>query len=330
MTDLDRRAFLASSLATMALAAAPGWAERRNDMPYRTLGKTGEKVSLLCLGGYHIGVNTLTEEESIRLMRTAVDEGVNFFDNAWAYHDGGSELLMGKALKDGYRDKVFLMTKGQAWNAADAERFLNDSLKRLQVETIDLWQVHEVVRPESPKQVYTEGTLEFLEKAREAGKIRYIGFTGHHLTSTHLEMIDRGFDWDTVQMPMSVVDFHFMSFQQRVLGKALEKNMGILAMKSLGGGNGTIPRSGAATVEECLRYTMSLPVSTVVSGMRNLEELRDNIATAKAFQPMTEAELTALRERTESVGLDGGLEAHKSAWHKDIQERMIADGLTPT
>lgn len=330
MTQLDRRSFIASSLAGLALTSAPGWAERRNDMPYRTLGKTGEKVSLLCVGGYHIGVDTLSDEESVTLMRTALDEGVNFLDNARAYHNGGSEVRMGKALKDGYREKAFLMTKGRARNAKEAEQYLDESLKRLQVDMIDLWQIHEIVRPESPERIYTEGVLEYLLKAKEAGKIRYIGFTGHHLTSTHLEMIERGFPFDTVQMPMSVMDYHFRSFQQRVLGKALEKDMGVLAMKTLGGGTATIPKSGAATVAECLEYAMSLPVSTVVSGMRNLDELRANIATAKNFQPLTDEELTAFRKRTESLGSTGELEAHKTAWHKDIQERMIADGLTPS
>ncbi len=329
MNELNRRTFLGASAAGIAMAAHPAWAERRNDMPYRTLGKTGEKVSLLCVGGYHIGVDSLSDEESVRLIRTALDEGVNFLDNAWAYHDGRSEIRMGKALKDGYRDKAFLMTKGQARDAAGAERYLEESLKRLQVDTIDLWQVHEVVHPDSPAKIYTEGVLDYLEKARQAGKIRYIGFTGHHLTTTHLEMIERGFHWDTIQMPLSVMDYHFRSFQQRVLGKAVEKEMGILAMKTLAGGPGRIPASGAATVAECLRYSMSLPVSTVVSGMENLTELRENIATARAFKPMTAQELSALRARTESAGKDGQLENYKTAWHLDIQEQMKADGLAP-
>lgn len=329
MTKLDRRTFLGASAASLALAAHPAWAERRNDMPYRTLGKTGEKVSLLCVGGYHIGINALSDEESIRLIRTALDEGVNFLDNAWAYHDGRSEIRMGKALRDGYREKAFLMTKGQARDAKGAERYLEDSLKRLQVDTIDLWQIHEIVRPESPEKIYTEGVLEYLEKARTAGKIRYIGFTGHHLTTTHLEMIERGFNWDTIQMPLSIMDYHYRSFQQRVLGKAVAQDMGVLAMKSLAGGPGRIPASGAATVAECLRYSMSPPVSTVVSGMENLKELRENIATTRAFKPMTEQELTALRARTESVGKDGNLEDYKTAWHLDIQEKMKAEGLVP-
>ncbi|MBX3178279.1 MAG: aldo/keto reductase [Candidatus Hydrogenedentes bacterium] len=324
---MNRRSFLGTSLAGAALLGAPAWAEKREGMPYRDLGKTGEKVSLLCVGGAHIGMKDVTDEQSIAIMRAAVDEGVNFFDNAWAYHGGRSETLMGQALKDGYRDKVFLMTKGQAWNADLARKYLEESLRRLDVDMIDLWQVHEVVRPEYPAQVYTEGVLEYLLKAKEEGKIRYIGFTGHHLTSIHLEMIDRGFPFDAVQMPMSVLDYHFWSFQQKVLPLALEKNMGIIAMKTLAGGG--VMQAGTASVAECLRYAMSLPVSTVVSGMQSMEELKQNLAVAKAFTPMDEAEMADLRERTKPSGEDGRFEAYKTAWHKDVQEKMIAEGLTP-
>lgn len=325
---MNRRTFLGTSLAGAALLGAPAWSEKREGMPYRTLGKTGEQVSLLCVGGYHIGVDTLSDEESVALMRTAADEGVNFFDNAWAYHDGRSEIRMGKALKDGYRDKVFLMTKGKARDAAEAQRFLEESLKRMEVDMIDLWQVHEIVEPEGPGKIYGQGVLDYLVKAKEEGKIRYIGFTGHHLTSIHLEMLAGGFDFDTLQMPMGILDYHYRSFQQNVLQKALDKNMGVIAMKTLGGGG--VLKSGAASVGECLRYAMSLPVSTVVSGMQTMEELAQNIATAKAFEPMDDAALAAFRERTKSFGNDGRFEDYKTAWHLDIQEKMIAEGGTPS
>jgi predicted aldo/keto reductase-like oxidoreductase len=328
--SMNRRTFLGTSLAGAALLSQPAWSEKREGMPYRVLGKTGEKVSLLCLGGAHIGGKEVTDEDSIAIMRTAVDEGVNFFDNAWAYHNGRSELLMGRALKDGYRDKVFLMTKGQARDAAGAQRFLEESLKRLDVDVIDLWQVHELVEPDGPGKVFSLGVLDYLMKAKEEGKIRYIGFTGHHLTSIHLEMLAGDFDFDTIQMPLGILDYHFRSFQQNVLQKALDKNMGVLAMKTLGGSPGAVPESGAATVAECLRYAMSLPVSTVVSGMETMEQLKQNLATAKAFVPMDEAELAALRTRTEPFGNDGRFESYKTAWHKDIQEKMIAEGITPS
>jgi len=327
---MNRRAFLETTFAgAAAFATFPAWAEKRNGMPYRDLGKTGEKVSLLCVGGAHIGGKDVTDEDSIKIMRTAVDEGMNFFDNAWAYHGGRSEILMGRALKDGYREKVFLMTKGQARDAAGAQRYLEESLKRLDVDVIDLWQIHELVEPEGPGKVYNEGVLEYLMKAKEEGKIRYIGFTGHHLTSVHLEMLAGGFDFDTVQMPLSILDYHYFSFQQKVLPKAVEKKMGVLAMKTLGGSPGSVPESGAATVAECLRYSMSLPVSTVVSGMDTLDKLKENIATAKSFTPMDETEMAALRARTESFGNDGRFESYKTAWHADIQKKMRDEGLTP-
>jgi len=193
-----------------------------------------------------------------------------------------------------------------------------------------LWQIHELVDPEEPGKVFTQGVLDYLLKAKEQGKIRYIGFTGHHLTSTHLAMLEGGFDFDTVQMPLSILDYHFRSYQRVVLPRAVEKNLGILAMKTLGGSPGAVPESGAATVEECLRYAMSLPVSTVVSGMETLDKLKQNIATAKAFSPMSEAEMTALRERTESFGNDGRFESYKTAWHVDIQDKMRERGLTPS
>jgi len=325
---MKRRTFLEASLATAAMLGLPAWAEKREGMPYRELGKTGEKVSLLCVGGYHIGVDKLSDDESVALMRTAVDEGVNFFDNAWAYHDGRSEVRMGKALKDGYRDKVFLMTKGQARDAKGAQQYLEESLRRLDVDTIDLWQIHEIVRPESPGLIYGQGVMEYLLKAKEEGKIRHIGFTGHHLTSIHLEMLEGGFPFDTVQMPMSILDYHYRSFQGTILPKALERGMGVLAMKTLGGGPGAIPKSGAASVEECLRYAMSLPVSTVVSGMKTMEELRQNIGAAKSFTPMSETEISALRERTQPFGNDGRFEDYKTVWHVDIQEKMKANGQT--
>jgi uncharacterized protein len=268
--ELGRRDFLRiSAVAAAGLSLAPGseTIEKRNGMPYRVLGKTGELVSLLCVGGSHIGIYNVSEEEAIAIVRTALDEGVNFLDNSWDYHEGRSEERMGKALKDGYRDKAFLMTKFDGENREDAQQHLEDSLRRLGVDTIDLWQFHECIRPEQPERVYTEGALEFALEAREQGKIRYIGFTGHFQPHLLAEMIERGFDWDTIQMPLNCFDHHFRSFEKEVLPKALDKNLGVIAMKTLGGSPGELPhRSGAVTREECLRYAMSLPVSTVCSG----------------------------------------------------------------
>lgn len=318
--SMTRRSFVKTSAVCGAgawLSSATADESRVNDMPQRELGKTGQKVSLLCLGGFHIGVPELSDEESVRIMRRAVDEGVNFFDNAWQYHDGRSEERMGLALKDGYRAKVFLMTKHKGRDAAEAQEHLETSLRRLQVDVIDLWQFHEIVHPDQPKRVYDNGALEFAVKAREQGKIRYIGFTGHHVNGTHVEMIQRGFDWDTVQMPLNVFDYHFRSYQKSVLPMALERNMGVIAMKTKGGSPGVLPETGAVTHDECLRYAMSLPVSTVCSGMDSMEVLERNLAAAKSFTSMTENEMEALRERVKPDAAKGLHEVYKTSWHRD-------------
>jgi predicted aldo/keto reductase-like oxidoreductase len=280
-------------------------------MPYRTLGKTGLEVSLLTVGGHSIGIREqLREKESIRLMRTAVDEGINFFDNAWDYHDGRSERWMGKALQDGYRQKVILMTKHHGREPKRAQKHLEDSLKRLKTDVIDVWQFHEIDEPQEVESIYSSGTLEFAVKAREEGKIRFIGFTGHYRPALHLDMINRGFDWDTVQMPINVLDHHFMSFSQQVLPVALEKNVGVIAMKSLAGG--AIPENDLVPAEDCLRFAMTLPISTLCSGMDSMEVLRKNITTARNFVPMTEDEMAALLDRTLPLARDGQYEEYKT------------------
>lgn len=322
--QMDRRTFLKSA-AVGAVAVAinkPAAEELRNGMPYRPLGRTGEMVSLLCIGGFHIGQRHVSEKDAIAIMRTAVDEGVNFFDNAWAYHDGVSEERMGKALKDGYRDKVFLMTKHKGRNPENARRYLEDSLRRLDVDVIDLWQFHEVIRPEEPEEIYSSGAIDVALKAKEEGKIRYIGCTGHHYPFIQAEMITRGFRWDSIQMPLNVFDHHFRSFEKEVLPLATERGIGVIAMKTLGGSPGAIPKTGAATVSECLRYAMDLPVATVCSGIDSMEILRENLRVAKTFTPMTAEEKTELLARTARPAADGAHESYKTAWHRDIQKTM--------
>lgn len=325
---LDRRDFL-----KMAAAMLAGWSagsgagaletvEVRNGMPYRRLGRTGEKVSLLCLGGSHIGQRSVSEKDSIAIQRTAIDEGVNFFDNAWAYHDGRSEELMGKALKDGYRDKVFLMTKHKGRDPESARRYLEESLKRLDVDVIDLWQFHEVVRPEEPGMIFESGAIEEALKARDEGKIRYIGCTGHHIPSIQAEMITRGFPWDTIQVPLNIFDHHFRSFESEVLPKAVEKDIGVIAMKTLGGTPAPIPRKSEVSPADCLRYAMNLPVATVCSGIDTIEFLRYNLNVAKSFQPMTAEELADILARSREPALDGKYETYKTAWHRDIQKAI--------
>ncbi len=317
MEKMDRREFLKVSAVAAAGLSFP-WGlnaavETRNGMPYRVLGKTGEKVSLLCLGGYHIGTSSLTDEETVRLIRKAIDEGINFLDNAWCYNGGRSEERVGLALKDGYRDKVFLMTKHHGRDAATAQQHLEQSLRRLQVDVIDLWQFHEIIRPEEPARIYSEGAIEFALKAREQGKVRYIGFTGHQRPPYLAEMITRGFAWDTVQMPLNVLDHHHLSFEKEVLPLALEKQIGVIGMKSLGGSPGQIPnQSKVASVEECLRYTMSLPVASVCSGMDSMDKLMANLAVAKAFKPLEPQEQAELLARCEPHAAQGAFEPYKA------------------
>lgn len=312
---LGRRDFLkASAGAAMsaALLRPLATAETRNGMPYRALGKTGENVSLLGLGGAHIGGKNLTDDEAIRIMRTAVDEGVNFFDNAWEYYNGVSEERMGKALKDGYRDKVFVMTKVIGRTREIAQQELETSLRRLAVDVIDLWQIHSVFHPDDPKKVYEDGPLDVAKEALASGKIRYVGFTGHNTPATHLEMIERGYDWATVQMPLNIFDHHYRSFAQQVIPKAAEKKIGVLAMKTMGGAKDTIVGTGLVTADECHRYAMNLPISTVIIGMETIDELRANIALAKSFKPYTPEELNELLARTKELGSTGQHEPFKS------------------
>lgn len=341
--DISRRGFLQTTAiaggAVMA-GAGPLHAATRNGMPYRILGKTGIEVSLLCLGGAHIGERHVSDEQSIAIMRHAVDEGINFFDNAWAYHEGRSEILMGRALKDGYRDRVFLMTKHKGLDAATAQEHLETSLRRMEVDVIDLWQFHEIVHPDQPRRIYDNDAIDYALKAKEEGKIRYIGFTGHHINTTHLEMLERGFDWATIQMPLNVFDHHFRSFERNVLPRAVERGMGILAMKTMGGSaaypqDGTPPRAnlletGAVTPEECLRYAMSLPVTSVVSGMDTMEILKRNLEIAKDFTPYTQAELAALREKVKPYAETGVHEIYKTTWHRGSIEVPAGNDPNPS
>jgi len=306
----SRRDFLKISVAAAAglsLGAGPA------GMPYRALGNTGERVSLLGLGGAHMGYDgDLSERDAIALMREAVDAGINFFDNAWSYSGGLSEERMGRALTDGYRQRVFLMTKEASRDPATAIERLEESLRRLRTDVIDLWQLHHIHHPDEPEQIYERGLLAAALKAREQGKIRYLGFTGHTDPALHLEMIERGFSWDTVQMPVNVLDPHYLSFVEQVLPVAVEKEIGVIAMKTLAGTPGVIPATGAATVSECLRFAMSLPVSTVCSGMDSLDKLRHNVSIAREFAPLDDEERLALLVRTAEQGRQGELQSYKA------------------
>ncbi|MHC5543307.1 aldo/keto reductase, partial [Singulisphaera rosea] len=284
-------------------------------IPVRPLGKTGEAVSLLCLGG-HACTNPkkLSEAESLALIQRAVDEGITFMDNAWDYHNGLAEERMGKALVVGNRrDKVLLMTKCCGRTAKDAQSNLEDSLRRLKTDRIDLWQFHEIVYDNDPDWVFAEdGAIHTGLKALQEGKVRYLGFTGHKDPSIHLKMLNKPFAWSSVQMPLNVMDAHYRSFQKRVLPVLNERGIGVLAMKSLGG-TGNIVTEAGIPVEEALRYVLSLPISTLVTGIDSVKVLEQNLKIVREFSPLSDEQRQAIEGRTLKLAGDGRFELFKSS-----------------
>jgi predicted aldo/keto reductase-like oxidoreductase len=285
----------------------------RGDMRYRKLGRTGEEVSLIGVGGYHIG-SIKDENDSTKLIRTAIDRGINFMDNCWDYHDGDSERRMGTALKDGYREKVFLMTKFDGRTKKAAAEQLDESLQRLQTDHIDLLQFHENIRLEDPDRFFADGgAREALEEAKKAGKIRYIGFTGHKDPLVHLRMLEvakeHDFHFDTAQMPINVMDAHFRSFLQHVVPELVQQEVALLAMKTLAGGN--ILSSNTVSATECLHYAMSMPASVVITGMDSMKLLDQAIDAVKTFQPLDTAALQTLLARTADAAKHGSYERFK-------------------
>jgi len=305
-------AALASSTVKQPVHAAPA----SDGIPRRTLGRTGEKTSLVGLGGYHIGLASLSDEEASRIVRTALDSGVNFLDNCWDYNAGLSEVRMGKALRDGYRQKAFLMTKIDGRTVASARQQLEQSLSRLQTDHLDLIQIHEVIRMNDPERVFAPGgTLEYLEQARKEGKVRFIGFTGHKSPEIHLHMIEvarqHNYTFDTVQMPLNIMDAHFDSFAGKVVPVASKLNMGILGMKPIA--NGMILGSNTVTAVECLQYAMNLPTTTVITGCDSMKILEQAMDTARNFRPLSSEALAGLLSRTQGVGGAGKFEAYKTS-----------------
>ena len=293
--------------------ATPDAAVSKAEMPMRALGKTGVMVSMVGLGGFHVGVQK-DQQESIRIIRSALDRGINFLDNCWDYNDGKSEDRVGKALKDGYREKAFVMTKLDGRTKKAAAEQLDQSLKRLGVDHIDLVQIHEVIRPTDPGRAFAEGgCIEALQDAQKAGKLKFIGFTGHKDPEIHLAMLKTAeahkFRFDTVQMPLNVMDAHYRSFEKMVLPKLVEQNIGVLGMKSIG--SGIILESKAVTAVECLRYAMSLPTSVVITGCDTMGILDQAIATALSFKPLEPAERDALLAKTKDFAKDGKFERFK-------------------
>jgi predicted aldo/keto reductase-like oxidoreductase len=298
----------------LVLAQSTPAATKKGEMLYRTLGRTGQRVSAIGLGGFHIG-KIKEEQESIKLIRTAIDRGINFMDNSWDYHNGRSERWMGQALKGGYRQKVFLMTKLDGRTKAAAAMQIDESLKALQTDYIDLMQHHEILRFEDPDRIFaTGGAMEAVVAAQKAGKIRYIGFTGHKNPLVHMQMLQvaagHNFRFDTVQMPLNVMDAHFRSFEQQVLPVLVKNQMGVLGMKSMG--DPYILRSNTVTPIECLHYAMNLPTSTVVTGIDSMQLLDQAFEAVRTFKPMSKTQVTALLNRTRTAAVNGKYELYKT------------------
>jgi predicted aldo/keto reductase-like oxidoreductase len=290
------------------------------EMPTRILGKTGERVSALGLGGSHIGQSDLNSREAVRIIRAALDRGLSFMDNSWDYNDGESETRLGKALKDGYREKAFVMTKVDGRTKKEASRQINQSLKRLGVDHIDLLQHHEVIRFDDPDKIFAEGgAMEAFIEARKAGKIRYIGFTGHKDPHVHLYMLEKAkehaFQFDTVQMPLNMMDAHFRSFQAHVLPVLVKENIGVLGMKSMG--SGVLLKSKVVTPIECLHYALSLPTSVVITGIDSMKILEQAFTAVKDFRPLTRDEIAKLLAKTAEAARDGEYELFKTSSHFD-------------
>src|SRR6185369_779529 len=312
---MDRRDFVktvaAAGLVTSWSSKLSGAAN--SEIPYRTLGHTGEKVSIVGVGGYHLG--RPSEEESLRIIRTALDQGVNFLDNCWDYNGGVSEERMGKALRDGYRKKAFLMTKIDGHTKRAAQQQLDESLRRLQTDHVDLLQFHEVIRDTDPEQIFSQGGMDAVLEAKKQGKVRYIGFTGHKSPDIHAKMLDTGFahkfTFDAVQMPLNVMDAHFNSFEKKVLPILVKHNIGVLGMKPMG--DAIILNSKTATPVECLHYAMNLPTSVVITGCDSMTVLEQALNAARSFKPMSQEEVAKLLQKTASASAKGEFERYKTS-----------------
>jgi aryl-alcohol dehydrogenase-like predicted oxidoreductase len=329
----NRREFLRASLAGAALgvaAAASAAEDGGKGLPRRPLGKTGEKVSILCLGGWHIG-SVKDPKEAIKIMHTALDEGMTFFDNAWDYHMGGSEEVMGKALAmDGKRKKCFLMTKNCGRDPRTVKKHLEDSLKRLRTDTIDLMQFHEINYDNDPDWIVEKGGLKVLLAAKKAGKIRYLGFTGHKDPRIHLAMLKKH-KWDTAQMPINVCDYFYRSFARQVVPAAKEAGVGVIGMKSLGGGSagkGRLVAAGVCSVEEARNYALSQDIASLVVGIDSMKVLKQDLAIGRKFKPLSADALKKLTAKVKDVAGDGRHERFKSTQLFDGVYHREQHGLT--
>ena len=314
MNDPNRRRFLQASLASLAAAGfgSTVLAEQKESpagIPTRPLGDTGERVPIVGLGGWHIGA--AEEKDAIAIMHEAIAGGMTFFDNSWDYRDGLSEKLMGKAIcTGGRRQKIFLMTKVCARDYKGAREQLEDSLRRLKTDVIDLWQFHEINWAVDADWIYEQGGLKYALEAQKAGKVRHIGFTGHKDPAHHLKMLAKPYKWASSQMPLNLLDAHFRSFQKNVLPECTRRKIGVLGMKSLS--SGRIPKELKIPAEVCRRYALSLPISTLVCGIQSRENLRQDLAMARSFKPVTQDDVDTLLAQTEQPARDGKLEHYKT------------------
>jgi predicted aldo/keto reductase-like oxidoreductase len=319
---LTRREFLGTAVGTTVVSGLLPrvWAaETRNGIPYRILGNTGESVSCIGMGGYHLG-NQSDEQESIRIIRTGLDEGINFLDNCWDYNGGASEIRMGKALRDGYRKKAFLMTKIDARTKKGAAQQIDESLRRLQTDVIDLLQFHEVIRDTDPDLIFSaNGGMEAVVEAKQKGKVRYIGFTGHKSPDIHLKMLNtalaHNFTLNSVQMPLNLMDAHYNSFEKKVLPVLVKHNIGVLGMKPMG--DGLILKSKTAEPVECLQYALTLPTSVVITGCDSIPILQQALTVARTFRPLNEERVATLLAKTSQAAQKGEWELYKTSHNFD-------------
>jgi predicted aldo/keto reductase-like oxidoreductase len=317
--NIRRREFIGGLAALSMAAKVPGARNQgqksNGEMEYRTLGKTGVKVSAIGLGGFHLGLSHLEEPDAIKIFHAAIDRGINFSDNSWDYNQGVSEKRVGKALKGGYRDKVFVMTKFDGRTKGSALKQLEESLQRLEVDHVDLWQFHENIRLEDPDRFFAEGgAVEAMQEAKKAGKVRFVGFTGHKDPSVHLRMLEmadkHGFSFDTAQMPLNVMDAHFRSFGREVVPVLVKKQMGILGMKPIASGH--ILEAKVVTALECLQFALSLPTSVVITGVDSMQILDQAFEAAKTYSSLSKSDIANLLKKTEVLAADGKYEPFKT------------------
>jgi aryl-alcohol dehydrogenase-like predicted oxidoreductase len=321
MSPSTRREFLELAVAAAGVAGVENlsWAaDTQGEVPYRPLGRTGVKVSAIGLGGYHIG--NPSEQDGIRIIRSALDRGINFLDNCWDYHDGDSEVRMGKALRDGYRQRAFLMTKIDGRTKKAAAQQLDESLRRLQTAHLDLLQFHENIRMDDSDRIFAPGgAMEAVLEAQKAGKVRFIGFTGHKDPDIHVKMLQvaaaHRFHFDTVQMPLNVMDAHYHSFEKKVVPLAVAQGIAVLGMKPMG--SGMVLQSKTVAPIDCLHYAMNLPTSVVITGCESMANLDQALQAAKTFRPLSAEQVAALLAKTEAVARSGSFELYKTTTQFD-------------